>query len=153
MGGRGAASQTATNARAVENMNGAQLDKEIAKTKAKLTAATNQRAAAGAAASAIGADMREAFPLGSAGLDRRAANKIAGGMAERSVSAAKKLSEAIDRQKNAEKRLEVLQKARKEVGNSGKTQKQLREFIQIHILKSKEAKEIKTETETKPKEE
>jgi hypothetical protein len=127
MGGRGAESHTATNARAVENMNGAQLDKEIEKTKAELAAATVQRAAAGAEASAVGADMREAFPLGTAGLDRRSANKIAGNMAERSVSAAKKLAASIDRQHNAEKRLETLQRARKEVGNSGKTQKQLRE--------------------------
>lgn len=127
MGGRGAASQTATNARSVENMNGAQLDKEIAKTKAEIAAATKQRAAIGSAASAIDADMREAFPLGTAGLDRKAANKIAGKLAERSAAEGKKLSAAIDRQRNAEKRLETLQKARKEVGNSGKTQKQLRE--------------------------
>lgn len=127
MGGRGAASNMATNARAIENMNGAQLDKEIKKAKAELDAATKQRAALNSEANAIGADMREAFPLGAGGLGRDAANKISGKLAERSAATGKKLSAVIDRQQAAEKRLENLRTARKEVGNSGKTQKQLRE--------------------------
>ena len=54
---------------------------------------------------------------------------------------------------NLDSHLKQMIESLNEVYHIKLTQKQLREFIQIHILKSKEAKEIKTETENKPKEE
>lgn len=130
MGGRGGSSgggQTPTNARSVENMNAAQLDLEIAKAKREYAAASKQRETISASAFAADADLREAFPLGTAGLSRTQANRMAGRLAEKSASNGRALSAALDRQKTAEKRLDILQNARKQVGSTGKTTKQLQE--------------------------
>lgn len=118
--------QKPTNARFVENMNAAQLDIEIDKTKRKLAAAAKQREAVSSSA-ASDAALREAFPLGTGGFSRAQANKMAGSLAEKSASDGRKLSSAIDNQRTAEKRLDILQNARKQVGNSGKTVKQMSE--------------------------
>jgi len=131
MGGRGGSSgvpgQTPTKARDIENMNEAQLNIEIGKAKRSLASATRQRAAASASASASNADMREAFPLGTAGLSRSAANKISGRLSEQSVSIGGKLSAAMEKQQSAEKRIQLLQSAKDRVKGTGKTLKELRQ--------------------------
>ena len=134
MGSRGAGSgrgsgaggkQKATNARDIENMNEAQLDKEIAKTQRtidRLDAVMDKNSLDSAESRA----MREAFPLG-VGMRTAAQQRKQAAINERDVQRAKAYTDALDSKTAAETRLKALQDAKKKVKGTGKTQKQIRE--------------------------
>lgn len=127
MGGRGASSaavlQNATNAKATENMNEAQLNIEIDKTKKEIEKLKQKRASI--TESAAEKAMQEAFPLGTGGLSEAQANKKAGQLAETALSRSKSLVSTVEKQTSAEKRLDVLEKAKDKIKGTGKTLKEI----------------------------
>lgn len=144
MGSRGASSgkgkQKATNARDIENMNEAQLNKEIAKTQRnidRLDAVMNKNSLDSAESRA----MREAFPLG-VGMRTEAQKRKQAAANERDVKKAVAFTDAMDSKKAAETRLTALEKAKKQVKGTGKTQKQ------INAEKAKKAVESTPKTLT-----
>ena len=125
--GRGASAsqQKATNARDIENMNEAQLNKEIAKTQRtidKLDSVMKKNSLDSAESRA----MREAFPLG-VGMRTAAQQRKQAAINERDVQKAKAYTDALDSKKAAETHLKALQDAKKQIAGTGKTQKQIRE--------------------------
>ena len=144
MGSRGAGSgrsgsgsavaQKATNAKAIENMNEAQLDKEIAKTQQEIdyydrvmdrnSLETEEQRA-----------MREAFPLG-AGYTTAAQQRKQAEANERDVKKAVAYTDAYDAKKAAETRLDSLNKAKSVVKGTGKTSNQIREERAKKIVES-----------------
>lgn len=131
MGGRGTASgfptQTATQATQIENMNEAQLRKEIAKTKGKLTRLQAQRTKL-SKPSATAAAMQQAFPL-SAGTASTSSQlqKFTGKLAAQTLKQATALTKVIDDQNDATKRLNNLQSALTQVKGTGQTLKQIQQ--------------------------
>ena len=119
----GGGGQKPTNARATENMNEAQLNKEISAIDRRL--ATLQRQRQQIVPSSMDNTMREAFPLGSGGLKREQAERLAGRLAEQSASKGRKLENIINEQDGLIKRREAFERARKEVKGTGKTQSEL----------------------------
>ena len=113
-----------TKAKFVENMNEAQIDIEISKAQQALTKAKADRAKYGGL-SAEESALREAFPLGTGGLNRRSANRTAARLSESALSRGKKLESAIKAQTEAERKLKELQTAKKRVKGTGKTLKEL----------------------------
>lgn len=137
MGGRGSASgkqsgrsgqpkQTPTKATQVENMNEAQIDIETRKAQRALSRVEAQISKL----NGVGQeerDLRDAFPLGTGGLSGAAAQRQAGKLAERARVNAGKLSDAIDRRDSLNRQLDRLQRAKKDVAGTGKTQRQIRD--------------------------
>lgn len=113
-----------TKAKFVENMNEAQIDIEISKAQQALTKAKADRAKYGGL-SAEESALREAFPLGTGGLNRRSANRTAARLSESALSRGLKLESAIKAQTEAERKLKELQTAKKRVKGTGKTLKEL----------------------------
>lgn len=144
MGGGGSKSKsssakaggTATKARNVENMNEAQLDKEIQKLQGKiqnLDASMSKNLEENGYSKA----MRDAFPLSSGGAGWSTAGKT---RQERertaSLKKAKNYVDARTQKEAAAKKLSVLQKAKKQVSGTGKTQIQLSKSAKAAATKS-----------------
>ena len=70
--------------------------------------------------------MREAFPLGTGGLERSAAERLAGRLAEQQASKGRQLTNIINEQEGLLKRRQSMERARNEVKGTGKTQSELR---------------------------
>lgn len=115
--GKASAKQNPTNAKAIENMNEAQLDIEIAKQQKIIDSADR----------VMGNTPKQenigAIPLGQLTRGKTQAQKDK--IIERSVNQVKKYTDAYDKKEAAETRLKSLQKAKKEVSGTGKTQKDL----------------------------
>ena len=148
MGSVGSTQQIATKAVAVENMNEAQLDKEISRAERQLASAQNAMQKYGTPSQYQQA-MQEAFPLGVGGdgwtqarINQRNRD------IESSVTNAKKFTEAYDRAQTAQRQLENLQNAKKDVAGTGKTQKELREERARQMIASTE-KTLKWKTTQK----
>lgn len=131
--------QEPTKAVQVENMNEAQIDLETRKAQRALSRVEAQidKLRGG---SQEERDMRDAFPLGTGGLNRAAAQKKAGQFAERARINAGKLSDALDKRDSLQRQLDRLEKAKQEVAGTGKTQKQVRD--------EKKAAEVKNTAQT-----
>ena len=114
----------ATNAKIIENMNEAQLNNEIAKAKREIASAENTMSKNSITDTAEARAMREAFPLGYGASTPKQIEKI-GRNNERDARKAKTYTEAYDRKKAAETRLQNLEDAKKKVRGTGKTQRQL----------------------------
>ena len=123
--GKATASQKATNARDIENMNEAQLDKEIEKTQ-RIIDFHNTVMENNSLDTAETRAMREAFPLG-VGMTTAAQQRKQAQVNERDAKKAAAYTEALDAKKAAETRMQTLQDAKKKVQGTGKTQKQIRE--------------------------
>lgn len=111
------AKQKPTNAKAIENMNEAQLDNEIAKQQ-KIIASADKVMGNTPKSENIGA-----MPLGQLTRGKTQAQKDK--IIERSTNQAKKFTEAYDKKKMAETTLKNLEQAKKSVKGTGKTQKQI----------------------------
>lgn len=118
--------QTPTKATQVENMNEAQIDIETRKAQQALKR-TEARIEKLRGVSQEERDLRDAFPLGTGGLSGAAAQRQAGRLAERARINAGKLSEAVNKRESLTKQLDRLQKAKKDVAGTDKTQSQIRE--------------------------
>lgn len=136
--------QAATNARNVENMNEAQLDKEISKLQDKiknLDASISRNLEEGGYSKA----MRDAFPLSSGGAGWSTAGK---NRQERertaSLKKAKNYVDARTQKETAAKKLSKLQKAKKQVSGTGKTQSELAAKAKSAAAKSGDALKWKT---------
>ena len=118
-------SQKATKSVNIENMNEAQLDKEIAKAERQIERAEKTMEANGQ--TAADKARQEAFPLGVGGdgwtaqRRRQETRNI-----ERSVSRAAKYTEAYENKKAAETRLKSLRNAKDKVAGTGKTLSQIK---------------------------
>lgn len=132
--------QQATNAKAIENMNEAQLDNEIAKQQ-KIIASADKVMGNTPKSENIGV-----IPLGQVTRGKTQAQKDK--IIERSTNQAKKFTEAYDKKKMAETTLKNLQKAKKEISGTGKTQKQINSERTKKAVKSA-PKALKWETTTK----
>lgn len=133
MGGGGSKSKsssakaggTATKARNVENMNEAQLDKEIQKIQDKIQN-LDASMSRNLEESGYSKAMRDAFPLSPGGAGWSTAGKT---RQERertaSLQKSKKYVDARTQKEAAAKKLSVLQKAKKQVSGTGKTQSEL----------------------------
>ena len=119
------AGETATKARNVENMNETQLDKEISKLQNKIQN-LDASMSKNLEESGYSKAMRDAFPLSSGGAGWSTAGKT---RQERertaSLKKAKNYVDARTQKETAEKKLSVLQKAKKQVSGTGKTQSEL----------------------------
>lgn len=126
MGGGGSKSKSssakaggiATNARSIENMNEAQLDKEIARTKKKIGSYDKAMSES---------QKRTQFER----MDR---------VVDKAVS----FTSAYDKKQSAQSRLSELQKAKKQVSGTGKTQSQLSKSAKAAAAKSGDALKWKT---------
>lgn len=129
--GRGrskAGEQKPTNARAIENMNEAQIDKEIRASERAIERAEKTMTANNVAGQSSERALQEAFPLGAGGDGWSAARRRQNRQAiTKNVNMAKKYSEASNKKAAEEKRLKALQEAKKQVHGTGKTQAQIRE--------------------------
>lgn len=152
MGGGGSKSKgssaraggTATNARSIENMNEAQLDKEISKLQDKIKNLDSSMSRS-LEESGYSKSMREAFPLSSggdgwskAGRSRQEKERTA------SLKKAKNYVDARAQKETAAKRLSELQKTKKQVSGTGKTQSQLSKSAKAAATKSGDALKWKT---------
>ena len=127
--------QIPTKATAVENMNEAQLDIEIRRAERSLASAQQAMAKYGTSTQYQKA-MQEAFPLGAGGdgwtqarINQRNRD------IETTVKNAAKFTDAYDRAQTAQRRIEVLQKAKTTVAGTGKTSKEIadekaRQYVQ-----------------------
>lgn len=126
MGSVGA--QKATNARTIENMNEAQLDKEIARQNAIISRAEKSMQKNNITNSQHAQAMQNAFPLGVGGdgwsAERRRAQLRS---IESDTRKAANYAQAYDAKRNAEARLKSLTDAKNEIKGTGKTQSQIRE--------------------------
>lgn len=109
---------TATNARSIENMNEAQLDKEIARSKKKIGSYDKAMSES---------QKRTQFER----MDR---------VVDKAVS----YTSAYDKKQSAQNRLSELQKAKKQVSGTGKTQSQLSKSAKAAAAKSNDALKWKT---------
>lgn len=127
---------TATKARNVENMNEAQLDKEISKLQDKIQN-LDASMSRNLEESGYSKAMRDAFPLSSGGAGWSTAGKT---IQERertaSLKKAKNYVDARTQKEAAAKKLSVLQKAKKQVSGTGKTQRQLSKSAKAAVTKS-----------------
>lgn len=135
---------TATNARSIENMNEAQLDKEISKLQYKiknLDASMNRSLEESGYSKA----MRDYFPLspGGAGWSKAGKTRLE---KERTASLkkAKNYVDAHAQKEIAAKKLSELQKAKKRVHGTGKTQAELAAKAKSAAIKSSDALKWKT---------
>ena len=126
MGGRGSSNpgSKATNARDINNMNEAQIDKEIKKAERQLHSAERQYEK-NIGESANSKAMRDAFPLGSGGLTKSDAERFAANVSERELARSKRVVEAIQKREAAKKRIERLNAAKGKVKGTNKTVNQL----------------------------
>lgn len=139
---------TATNVRNVENMNEAQLDKEISKLQDKIQN-LNASMSRNLEESGYSKAMRDAFPLSSGGAGWSTAGKT---RQERertaSLKKSKKYVDARTQKEAAAKKLSVLQKAKKQVSGTGKTQSELaakaKNTAKKNALKSSDSLKWKT---------
>lgn len=136
--------QVATNARNVENMNEAQLDKEISKLQDKIKN-LDASMSRNLEESGYSKSMREAFPLSSggdgwskAGRSRQEKERTA------SMKKAKNYVDARAQKETAAKKLSELQKAKKQVSGTGKTQSELVAKAKSAAVKSSDALKWKT---------
>lgn len=152
MGGGGSSSKassakaggSATNARNIENMNEAQLDNEIARTKSKIQSLESSMRQ-NLAQSGYSQAMQEAFPIGAGGDGWSRAGRAR--QEKERTSSLKKAAAFVkerDQKKSAEKRLSELQKAKKQVSSTGKTQSQLSKAAKTAAAKSSDALKWKT---------
>lgn len=109
--------QIPTKAKFIDKMNEAQLDIEIAKQESIIKSANR------AMGNTPKSENIGAIPLGQLTRGKTQAQKDK--IIERSVNQAKKYTDAYDKKETAETRLKSLQKAKKEVSGTGKTQKDL----------------------------
>lgn len=126
-----------TKARDIENMNEAQLDKEIKDARANISRAEKIMGKNNITNTADAKAMQDAFPLGVGGdgwsAERtKARNK---GL-ERDVVKAKAYTEAYTQKETSETRLKNLENAKKQVAGTGKTLKQIREEKQTQAIKN-----------------
>lgn len=135
---------TATNARSIENMNEAQLDKEISNLQDKIKKLDSSMSRS-LEESGYSKSMREAFPLSSggdgwskAGRSRQEKERTA------SLKKAKNYVDARAQKETAAKRLSELKKAKKQVSGTGKTQSQLSKSAKAAATKSGDALKWKT---------
>lgn len=136
MGSIGA--EKATNARAIENMNEAQIDKEIRAAERRLASA--ERAIERNGQTAQEKAMQEAFPLGVGGDGWTAARRRQfDRQRDASLARATRYTEAVQRRDEAQRRIEQLQTAKNEVRGTGKTQAQLREERVKQAIKNTES--------------
>lgn len=134
----------ATNARSIENMNEAQLDKEISNLQDKIKKLDSSMSRS-LEESGYSKSMREAFPLSSGGdgwskasRSRQEKERTA------SLKKAKNYVDARAQKETAAKRLSELQKAKKQVSGTGKTQSQLSKSAKAAATKSGDALKWKT---------
>ena len=119
-GGAGKAEkQIPTKAKFIDKMNEAQLDIEIAKQESIIKSANR------AMGNTPKSENIGAIPLGQLTRGKTQAQKDK--IIQRSTSQAKKYTDAYEKKKSAERTLKNLQKAKKEVTGTGKTQRELRE--------------------------
>ena len=118
--------QKATNAKLIENMNEAQIDEEIAKAKRIIERDTKTISDNSITNTAEANAMREAFPLGFGAATPQQIKRQAQ-INERDARKAATAVKAYDDRKATESRLEKLEKAKKQVGGTGKTQRQISE--------------------------
>lgn len=111
--------QIPTKAKFIDKMNEAQLDIEIAKQESIIKSANR------AMGNTPKSENIGAIPLGQLTRGKTQAQKDK--IIERSTSQAKKYTDAYEKKKSAERTLKNLQKAKKEVTGTGKTQKELKE--------------------------
>ena len=126
--GKGKSTMAATNARDIDNMNAAQLEKEIAKTQRAIERAENTMNKNDITNTADAKAMREAFPLGVGG-DGWTEEKIRArdkGL-ERDAVKAKNFTEAYSEKESAQARLKALEKAQQTVKGTDKTTNQIKE--------------------------
>ena len=125
MGGRGSSGKgrmVATNAVQIENMNEAQIDKEIKKTQGVINRANAIMSKSGIVDKA----MHDAFPLGAGGDGWSNAKKKAfSEKMEGDVKKAANYTKAYESKKQAETRMKNLLKAKEEVKGTGKTQAEI----------------------------
>lgn len=138
------AGEVATNARNIENMNEAQLDKEISRLQNKIQNLDSSMSR-NLEESGYSKAMRDAFPLSSGGAGWSTAGKT---RQERertaSLKKAKNYVDARTQKESAAKKLSVLQKAKKHVSGTGKTQSQLSKSAKAAVTKSGNALKWKT---------
>lgn len=138
------AGEVATNARNIENMNEAQLNKEISKLQDKIQN-LDASMSRNLEESGYSKAMRDAFPLSSGGAGWSTAGKT---RQERertaSLKKAKNYVDARTQKESAAKKLSVLQKAKKQVSGTGKTQSQLSKSAKAAVTKSGNALKWKT---------
>lgn len=137
-------SGTATNARSIENMNEAQLDKEISKLQDKIKN-LDASMSRNLEESGYSKSMREAFPLSSggdgwskSGRSRQEKERTA------SLKKAKNYVDARAQKETATKKLSELQKAKKQISGTGKTQSELAAKAKSAAVKSSDALKWKT---------
>ena len=119
--------QTAMNARDVENMNEAQLDEEIAKTKSQIAKYDKAMGNNDITNTAQNKAMQEAFPLGAGGSGwSESAKRRKEASIESDTRKAASYTQAYDAKQAAEKRLKVLEDAKKRISGTGKTEKQIK---------------------------
>ena len=116
----------ATNAIAVENMNEAQLDKEISTTKKRIAQLDKAMGKNAIGNDAESKGMSEQFPLGAGGMSQAQIKKL-GKKWDAEAQKAAKYVEAKEKQDALKKKLENLETAKKEVAGTGKTQAQLKQ--------------------------
>lgn len=126
-----------TKARDIENMNEAQLDKEIKDARANISRAEKIMSKNNITNNAAAKAMQDAFPLGVGG-DGWSAERVKArnkGL-ERDVVKAKAYTEAYTQKEASETRLKNLENAKKQVAGTGKTLKQIREEKQAQAIKN-----------------
>lgn len=126
MGGRGSSNpgMKATNARDINNMNEAQIDKEIKKAERQLQSAKRQYEK-NIGESASSQAMRGAFPLGAGGLTKGDAERYVSKVSKRELTRSKNVVEASQKMEDAQKRIERLQAAKTKIKGTNKTVSQL----------------------------
>ena len=125
MGGRGSSGKgrmVATNAVQIENMNEAQIDKEIKKTQGVIDKAN----AIMSKSDIVDKAMHDAFPLGAGGDGwSNAKKKALYGKMEGDVKKAVNYTKAYERKTQAETRMKNLLKAKEEIKGTGKTKAEI----------------------------
>ena len=137
--------QQATKATQIENMNEAQLNKEIARAERAVARAERQMEKSGQP-TAYSKALGEAFPLGAGGdgwtaARRRQLNRDT----EKTVRNAGEFTKALQDRDSAQSRLDRLNEALNEVKGTGKTQSQIREErVQNEVKNTKSTLKWKT---------
>lgn len=120
--------QKPTNAKLIEHMNEAQIDREIAEQKRVIANAEKAMKKNDMTQTADAIAMREAFPLGVGGsgwTEARKRQKTR--QMERDSRLAAAYTDAYKRKETAQTRIEALEKAKKQISGTGKTLNQVRE--------------------------
>ena len=123
----GGTTQKATKARNIENMNEAQLNKEISKTQRTIDRANSTMNKNNISATSEAKAMREAFPLGVGGDGwSKERTKARNRGLEADANKAKRFTEAYSEKAAAETRLKALESAKKQVKGTDKTVSQIK---------------------------